>query len=452
MQLPDALLASLQGLPGYHAAAFQQAHTSAAPVSVRLHPSKAGRLQLPLAGSVPWAQQGHYLQYRPSFAQDPAWHAGAYYVQEASSMAVEQAFLQHRPAGPLRVLDLCAAPGGKTTHLLSLLNAETDLLVSNEVIQSRANILLENVLKWGIPAAMVTNNDPADLGRLTGTFDVMLVDAPCSGSGLFRRDAEAINEWSPANVQLCSQRQQRILADVLPALKEDGILIYATCSYSFEEDEYIADWLYELGGWEPLVIDFPPGNGPVLSSSPRQGHPCYRFYPHQVQGEGFFLAAFRKKQSADTFRAKPARAAGVPEPLRREMSQWLLPSALYQLYQHEQQLYAMPAAVLDFFQTTRQMLKVRRAGLLVGEWQRNGLQPDHALALSTWAHPDLPTSEVDEDMARQYLRKEAIMPTGAAPGWSLVSWQGHRLGWMKNLGNRTNNYYPKEWRLRTGGD
>ncbi|MCU0334571.1 MAG: RsmB/NOP family class I SAM-dependent RNA methyltransferase [Chitinophagaceae bacterium] len=452
MQLPDALLASLQGLPGYHAAAFQQAHRLPAPVSVRLHPTKSGRLQLPLAGSVPWAQHGYFLHHRPAFAQDPAWHAGAYYVQEASSMAVEQAFLQHRPAGPLRVLDLCAAPGGKSTHLLSLLNAETDILVTNDVIQSRANILLENVVKWGLPQAIVTNNDPADFGRLTGSFDVMLVDAPCSGSGLFRRDPEAIKEWSPANVQLCSQRQQRILADVLPALKEGGLLIYATCSYSFEEDERIADWLYQLADWEALSIDFPPAAGPVLSHSPQHGHPCYRFYPHQVSGEGFFLSAFRKKEAVPTFRAKPARSIAPPEAILRDMQRWLLPAAVYSIYQHEQQLYAMPPQLLDFFQTTRHLLKVKRAGLLVGEWQRNGLQPDHALAVSTWAHPQLPATLVDVDMARQYLRKEAMMPAEATLGWSVVNWEGHRLGWLKHLGPRSNNYYPKEWRLRTGGD
>ena len=183
-----------------------------------------------------------FLQ-RPSFTFDPLFHAGTYYVQEASSMFLEQALKQSVDLSqPLRVLDLCAAPGGKSTLLQSLLNKES-LLVSNDVIKSRAAILEENIVKWGAANVVVTNNDPAHFARLENYFDAIVIDAPCSGSGLFRRDPEAINEWSENNVQLCSQRQQRIVADVWPALKQNGILIYSTCSYSAEEDEAILDWM-----------------------------------------------------------------------------------------------------------------------------------------------------------------------------------------------------------------
>ena len=208
-------------------------------------------------------------------------------------MFLEQALKQTVDLSqPLKVLDLCAAPGGKSTHLLSLISKES-LLVSNEVIRSRANILNDNIVKWGCSNVVVTNNDPKDFQRLENYFDVIVIDAPCSGSGLFRRDPEAIEEWSEQNVALCSQRQQRILADVLPALKNGGVLIYSTCSYSKEEDELICEWLKN-----ELII-----NNEKLIISPEwnivQSEGGYRFWPDKVKGEGFFIACFRKNGGND---------------------------------------------------------------------------------------------------------------------------------------------------------
>src|SRR6185295_2766131 len=197
----------------------------------------------PLTTHVPWSQYGYYLSQRPSFTFDPLFHAGCYYVQEASSMFLEQALKQTVDLSrSLKVLDLAAAPGGKSTHIQSLISKDS-LLVSNEVIRSRSNILKDNIIKWGGDNVVVTNNDPKQFGKLENYFDGIVVDAPCSGSGLFRRDEQAIGEWSENNVQLCSQRQQRILADVWPALKKEGVLIYSTCSYSKEEDEEIVGWM-----------------------------------------------------------------------------------------------------------------------------------------------------------------------------------------------------------------
>ena len=190
---------------------------------------------------MPWCEYGFYLNERPVFTFDPLLHAGAYYVQEASSMFLYEVLKQTCDDTNKKVLDLCAAPGGKSSLMSSYF--KNSLLVSNEAIKQRANILYENLTKWGSANVIITNNDAADFKRLENYFDVIVVDAPCSGSGLFRKDAEAINEWSIKNVELCNQRQQRILADVYPALKQDGILIYSTCSYSKEEDEDISDWL-----------------------------------------------------------------------------------------------------------------------------------------------------------------------------------------------------------------
>ena len=206
---------------------------------------------------VPWAASGYYLSTRPSFTFDPYFHAGAYYVQEASSMFLEEAIRQTTDGQPLKALDLCAAPGGKSTLMQGVLHPDS-VLVANEVIKTRAALLADNITRWGAANVVVTNNDPRDFARLPGYFDLMVVDVPCSGSGLFRRDPAAIAEWSQDNVILCSQRQQRILADALPALKPGGTLIYSTCSYAVEEDEQIMDWLTENFELENILLQLKP--------------------------------------------------------------------------------------------------------------------------------------------------------------------------------------------------
>jgi 16S rRNA C967 or C1407 C5-methylase (RsmB/RsmF family) len=245
--------------------------------SVRVNPAKLEIPVFPNFQPVSWSRYGWYLQSRPSFTFDPLFHAGCYYVQEASSMFLEQALKQCADVSKkLRVLDLCASPGGKSTHLQSLLSTDS-LLVSNEVIRNRAAVLKQNIIKWGTANVVVTNNDPMHFGRLEGFFDVMVIDAPCSGSGLFRRDETAIQEWSPDNVQLCYGRQQRILSDAMPALKEGGILIYSTCSYSRLEDEQIMDWLVEEWGMESLSLQLQEDWNIVTSETPLATG--YRFYP-----------------------------------------------------------------------------------------------------------------------------------------------------------------------------
>jgi len=250
VNLPEKLLQSLESIKGFDREAFEKVHASGEQVtSIRINPQKLSEAsQVPSTGgdlgeAVPWTEYGYYLNQRPSFTFDPLFHAGCYYVQEASSMFLEQAFKQTVDLSrSLRILDLSAAPGGKSTHIQSLISKDS-LLVSNEVIRSRANILKDNIAKWGSDNVVVTNNDPKSFARLENYFDAIIVDAPCSGSGLFRRDEKAIDEWSENNVHLCSERQQRILADVWSALKRNGVLIYSTCSYSNEENENIVQWM-----------------------------------------------------------------------------------------------------------------------------------------------------------------------------------------------------------------
>ncbi len=304
MQIPQALIHSLQPIEGFDRNSFLQAHEEKETlVSVRFNPAKyrtaintRDSSGLPIESKIPWASNGYYLTERPSFTFDPLLHAGVYYVQEPSSMFLEEALRQTIDISkPLRILDLCAAPGGKSTLIQSVISKES-LLVSNEVIRSRASILQENMIKWGANNVIVTSNDPADFSSLKNYFDVIVVDAPCSGSGLFRKEPDSLDEWSPENVHHCSMRQQRILAEAWPALKDEGVLVYATCSYSPEEDEAIADWFTDQFPSTGMRLHTEPGWGIAETHSPKNKIPGYRFFPGKVKGEGYFICCIQKKE------------------------------------------------------------------------------------------------------------------------------------------------------------
>ncbi|MEQ8425448.1 MAG: RsmB/NOP family class I SAM-dependent RNA methyltransferase, partial [Cyclobacteriaceae bacterium] len=267
LAIPEDFQKIINDLLGTESSSFFESLDSPSPSSIRINPSK--KFDTESLSDIPWSQWGKYLPERPVYTLDPSLHAGAYYVQEPSSMFLEQAVKTCVDLSkPAIALDLCAAPGGKSTHLLSLLHPDS-FLVSNEVIRSRAGILHENILKWGYDNVMVTNNDPSHFSRLEGVFDLILVDAPCSGEGLFRKDSEAMSEWSTANIELCSLRQQRILKDVWPALKQNGILIFCTCTYNPIENEGTMEWMSKTGDCEFVSIPFAPEWG--LEETRRHG-------------------------------------------------------------------------------------------------------------------------------------------------------------------------------------
>lgn len=457
--MPAALLASLQELPGYNEAAFLQVHASGERVtSLRLNPAKvpdavvAAQVLQSLGPTppapVPWSQYGYYLPQRPSFTLNPFFHAGAYYVQEASSMFLEHAMRQTcNLLQPLKVLDLCAAPGGKSTLLQSIL-ANGSLLVANEVIRARAGLLADNMSRWGAQNVVVTNNDPRDMSRLPGFFDVLVVDAPCSGSGLFRREPEAVAEWSPDNVALCSQRQQRILADVWPALKENGVLIYSTCSYSKEEDEVIMDWLCNELGAENIPLQVPAAWNIVVTHSDKRNCEGYRFYPDQVMGEGFFIACFRKtNETAAPARRQKDTLPALPKKEQEKVYSWLHDTASLFLMEHQGEAIILPAQLTPAVALLQQQLYLRKAGVKAGQLTAKELVPDHQLAMSTLLAAGIPRVTLNHTQALQYLRKEdPAVPTGIK-GWALMQYEQMPLGWAKVLPNRINNYYPKELRI-----
>jgi len=452
--LPKELLFSLGGLPGYDAAAFEAIHASAQQVtSIRINPAKVagpakvGGAPTSAAIPIPWSSWGYYLPERPSFTLDPLFHAGVYYVQEASSMFLEQALRQTVDLDrQIRVLDCCAAPGGKSTLLQTLISPES-LLVSNEVIRNRVTILRENMIKWGAANCIITNNDPRDFAVLENYFDAMVIDAPCSGSGLFRREPEAIAEWSPANVELCSQRQRRILADCWPALRKDGMLVYSTCSYSREEDEDILDWLTADLDAQSCRLDLDPGWN-IVETRGKNGAWGYRFYPDKLKGEGFFIACLRKT-GGDSF--VPPRKTGRPERITKteqELIQpWVRREAPLFFFRHQQQVHALPATLAGELPILQSACYLKKAGITLGTPSAKEFIPAHDLALSTIIAADLPAVTLDHGQALQYLRKEELHVESAIHGWALVRYDSHNLGWVKILPNRWNNYYPKEWRI-----
>jgi len=424
---------------------FQQSFDNDVSTTIRINPAKFK--EQPILAKVDYCTTGYVVPIRPVFTIDPFIHSGVYYVQESSSMFLEQVIKQVVTKQDLKVLDLCAAPGGKSTHLASLLPNDS-LLVSNDVIRSRGQILSENLKKWGNPNVIVTNNDPHDFQRLPGFFDIILIDAPCSGEGLFRRDPNAVLEWSPDNAQLCAQRQQRILADVWPSLREGGILIYSTCTFNPSENEENIKWLTEFADIEAVILSIDDKWGITLTDS--IGFPCYRFYPHKVTGEGLFMAVVRKKgdnslQQTKKTKDNPLQASKI----EKEIGRTLITDESLDILRFENSLLAFPSLHLSDLLQIRNNLRIIHAGVKIGEMKQKDLLPAHELALSTIlnrsAFPDI---ELTIEEAITYLKKDDISPQSTAKGWNLITYRNVPLGWVKNLGNRFNSAYPKEWRIR----
>lgn len=449
MKLPPSFIESLAGIKGFNKESFEAVHQTGEQItSIRLHPQKNAIIQPDLLdGKVPWNSNGYYLKERPSFTLDPLFHAGAYYVQEASSMFLEQA-LQTCIKGTgmgLKILDLCAAPGGKSTLLASMY--PDALIVSNEVIKSRAAILVENATKWGMPNMVVTNNDPEHFKDFAGYFDVIVVDAPCSGSGMFRKDPAAIDEWSEHNVIHCSQRQERILANIVPCLKENGLLVYSTCSYSLAEDENIADWLVNEMKLASLPIKIESNWNIIETISDKEKAYGYRFYPNLLKGEGFYLSVFQRTESAGQDRL---REVSLTQPGKSELEGLApftadFPDAFY--FKQSNGIRFLPPSFVSDLQALSSRLYIKKAGIEIGEFKGKSMIPSHEWAVSVLPKSGLPTIQLDKNAALQFLKRANFTVDDAGIGWNWVAFEGVVLGLVKVLPNRINNYYPSEWRI-----
>lgn len=455
MNLPVDLINSLQSVKGFSREAFEKEHASPEKVtSIRINPYKRSTSSLPLLfpflerTGIPWCETGYYLSARPSFTPDPFFHAGCYYVQEASSMFLEQVikavFPGHEQAR-LRILDLCAAPGGKTTHLSALF--PEGFIVANEVIKTRAGILAENVVRWGKENIIVTSNDPAAFNRLQGYFDLVVADAPCSGSGMFRKDPESIKEWSPQHVDLCSKRQKRIIEDCWPSLKENGIFIYATCSYSVKENEEVLDWIADTFEVDTVSVPHAAANGIVETVSDRNTMYGYRFYPDKIKGEGFFIACMRKKEHIDEQIPDPKRLVMASKQDRNIISPFLTNPEQYELVYTGREIDILKKCNMDDIAALYPVLYIKKPGIRAGKIMKDELIPSHELALSTIIALNLSGIDADPETALEYLRKKDFSADNASKGWNVVRFMGHNLGWVKILPNRINNYYPSALRI-----
>lgn len=433
-------------------------------VSIRVNPLKwscrdvEGQLASWCTDAVPWCPDAFYLQERPAFTFDPLFHAGGYYAQEASSMFLYQALKQYFPLPdtivPMAVLDLCAAPGGKSTLLRSFL-PDHCLLVSNEPIAKRAQVLAENMQKWGHPACMVTRNYPDAFSSCTQVFDLIVADVPCSGEGMFRKDEEAVADWSLQNVDMCARRQRDILTAVWPALKDGGMLVYSTCTFNRFEDEENVMWAARELGAEILPVCHETTWNIV------EGNPGYHFFPGRARGEGFYLAVLRKKDTGDVPLRIDAvsRKGGVdkkgknkgrktPSVSTFDVQEWLRGDFTVRTDE------ALSRAVVPYLaplqDKLRSMLSVLVDGVHVAELKGKEWQPSHALAMSTFLCRDaFPCVELTYAQALSYLRHECIC-VDAPRGYVLVTFRSVPLGFVKNLGTRANNLYPMEWRIRSG--
>ena len=466
MNLPQAFIERTRQLLGEAYPAFEEALQQEVPVSIR--PNRKKFTQEIEGKPVPWASSGIYLNHRPTFTFDPLFHAGCYYVQEASSMFVERV-LQTYVSEPVVMLDLCAAPGGKSTLSRSVL-PEGSLLVANEVMRNRSQILAENLIKWGSPDVVVTNNDPADFTPMENLFDVILTDVPCSGEGMFRKDEVAVEEWSVENVDVCWQRQRRILRDIWPTLKPGGLLIYSTCTFNREEDEDNVAWIARELGAEVLSVPVDEIWG-ITGNLTGDDFPVYRFLPHRTTGEGFFLAVLRKRRFAEDkpsvyeeetvgLRSKTRKAKKGKEnkaktlslSIPKEARTWLANSDDYVFEIKASTVTAFPNTYAETYAMLQTYLKVIHAGITLGEVKGKDFIPHHSLAMSLAKSENVfPMVELTYEQAIAYLRKEGWMLYSSVPrGYVLVTYHQVPLGFVKNIGNRANNLYPQEWRIRSG--
>ena len=414
-------------------------------ISVRVNSEKWEKKPFPSI-PVPWSKSGFYLKSRPSYTLDPLFHSGCYYPQEASGMFLEQTVKKTCDlTGNLRVLDLCAAPGGKST-ILSEIIGQDSLLISNDAIRSRAAILAETLAKWGSGNILVTQNDPAAFGKLKGYFDLIVVDAPCSGEGMFRSDV-AVKEWSVSNTVHCVERQKRILMDVWPALKENGILIYSTCTFNPGENEENIKWFTENKAAECLRIDVSGFQG--ITEIDFQGIFGNGFYPDKINGEGFFISAIRKTANQEMKPIKSERRPDLMPALNdiKTATRWTSFSK-ERLFKWGDEVFAVPCSMEEYLYLYGN-LKIVKTGTKVFTVKNKSYLPSHELALSTGLKKEaFPAIEVDLTAALKYLKRDTLKINDIIKGWNILTYKGINIGFINNLGNRINNYFPVEWRIR----
>jgi 16S rRNA C967 or C1407 C5-methylase (RsmB/RsmF family)/NOL1/NOP2/fmu family ribosome biogenesis protein len=441
LTLPFQFIERTQSLLKEEWSAFEEALQNPSPISVRLNNKLTPTLPF---DQVAWCESGYYLPKRIVFTLDPLFHAGAYYVQEASSQFLGQ-IIKQRIKEPVIALDLCAAPGGKSTHLSNCLHPDS-FLISNEIIHSRANVLVENMQKWGNPNVSVTNRQPSDFQKTPSLFDLIVIDAPCSGEGMFRKDPSSIEEWSISNVAQCTIRQRNIVSDVWDALKEDGWLVYSTCTYNRSENEENVQWIIDELGAEKIDIAIDETWGITPSEE------GYRFFPHKTRGEGFFITLLRKTSKAPKA-IRINRSNNELNLVKNDQTRYLQPDQPWRIAKQGELLFSFHEQHQEIISQLFRAFHPLFTGTCIGEIKGKDFVPHAALALSKVINrTEKQELEVTIKDAVRFLQRESLPPINGDKGYMLVTYQHLPLGWIKNLGTRSNNLYPSSWHIRMKTD
>ena len=450
MQLPARFVERIrQQLGVEEAERLCQALEGDQPTSVRLHPERGTQTALSVSRAVPWSERGRYLSERPSFTLDPAFHGGAYYVQEASSQFVER-LLPAACAG-LRILDLCAAPGGKTTLYASKVGPQ-GLVVANEIDRKRVQILADNVRKWGLGNVAVTCGDAEMAARMESWYDVVAVDAPCSGEGMFRKDDVARQEWSEQNVRLCAERQDQILRHAWQALRAGGTLIYSTCTFNREEDEGTLERFLEWASEEvepaqEVAVDADWG----IVTGHVGAFQTFRFMPHRAVGEGFFAAVVRKSEEVRNGRlpkAKRSVIGAVDKQGVAELRRWVVAPDKMTFGVAGDTCYGWYKEQAEAVKRLSELVSVVYSGVAMGQLFKGKLKPEQALAHFVGLNREaVAATELSREESLCYLRKQEVTVERFTEGMNLVLFEGLPLGFAKRIGGRVNNLYPNVLRI-----
>lgn len=438
VELPEAFVERVSNDP-FLGDSLLKALNEEQPIAIRINSAKGNSVFNGLE-EIPWSKNGFYLPERPVFTLDPHFHGGRYYPQEAGSQFIDCIFRQlDLPDEPV-ILDLCAAPGGKSTLIADFLDGK-GILLANEVIQNRSRILKENLTKWGATNSLVSNNDPSDFSGLKNLFDCILIDAPCSGEGMFRKDQEARNEWSVESVNLCASRQKRIVMDCWDSLKPNGFLIYSTCTFNAQENEENVQWILDQTDSKLYSLEIP------FAKKGRNGIGWYAL-PSELKTEGFYVVVIQKEGEERAQKIKLKKKSSLTR-LKPEtwFNEWIGDSKP-ELIQWNNYLFAIPANSFELVEILHSNLRIIKMGTELGEVSRKGLIPNEALALDPGIlSKQVPDISLTREQALHYLKGETF-PVEGKHGFNTVSFEGTKLGWIKHLGNRFNNLYPKEWRIR----
>lgn len=470
LSLPSEFVAEMSHMLGHSFPLFEKAMDNPPATAIRLNTRKPSHsLPAPPLRTVDWCQSGIYLTYRPVFTLDPLLHAGAYYVQDPSSMIYQQAtgLILQRPDmvlrmthnEPLRVLDLCAAPGGKTTAMINAL-PDGAVVVANEIDRQRCTALRENLEKWGYPDIVVCNSDADTIGQHTGLFDIIAVDAPCSGEGMMRKEPEAINQWSRQLTERCAETQRSILNKIIPALRPGGYLIYSTCTFNRSENECITHWLAEQHGLQPVDLPF-EGTDRVLPGIDTS-MPALRFMPHATDGEGLFVCVMRAPgngmpASLPSLKPQSGKKTQQRQPRKKKNqtpdnpTQWIMPDKGYTLSRRGDTVVALTETTARMAAELEHTARVVMAGSAVAETKGDMILPSGKLPFSLAFRKDaFPSVEVDKATALCYLRRDTVtLPDHTPVGYVTLTYENTPLGLLKNIGTRSNNLFPSAWRIRT---